>query len=59
MLKHLFEEEWNTKLSLTTDENGYLSFRGFFGDYALNAEGGAATFALKKKEEAQAELQLK
>lgn len=48
MLKHLFDEEWRTRLTVKTDENGYLSFRGFYGDYALCTEGGTAALSLKK-----------
>ena len=53
MLKHLFEEEWRTNLTATTDENGYLQFRGFYGDYALSANGNTATLTLEKGKDAQ------
>lgn len=29
----LMNEEWHTELTLTTDENGCVQFRGFYGDY--------------------------
>ena len=48
MLKHLFEEEWRTNLTAVTDEEGYLTFRGFFGDYVLSAGGANAALKLKK-----------
>ena len=48
MLKHLFEEEWNTSLELVADENGYIDFRGFYGDYTVSTEQGNATLALCK-----------
>jgi endo-1,4-beta-xylanase len=34
-VRKLIHEDWKTRLSLTTDEEGLLTFRGFFGDYAL------------------------
>lgn len=39
----LLHEEWTTRLSLTTDAQGSLSFRGFPGDYALRHALGATT----------------
>ena len=48
MLKRLFEEEWNTSLELVTDENGYIDFRGFYGDYTVSTEQGNAALALCK-----------
>ena len=48
MLKHLFEEEWNTSLELTADENGYIDFRGFFGGYTVSTAQANATFTLSK-----------
>jgi len=32
-LRRLFQEEWRTRCSLTTDADGRCSFRGFRGDY--------------------------
>lgn len=34
-LKELIEKTWHTEIHTTTDENGKLSFRGFYGDYRL------------------------
>ena len=51
MLKHLFEEEWCTNLTAMTDADGYLSFRGFFGDYALTVGDATATLKLEKGKE--------
>ena len=48
MLKHLFDEEWHTDVTLQTDGNGCVSLRGFYGDYEVQAQGRKATFALKK-----------
>lgn len=47
MLKHLFEEEWHTDLTLTTDENGCLRFRGFYGQYKVAANGKQTDLALQ------------
>lgn len=38
MLKKLITEEWHTEGTKTTDENGYIEFRGFFGDYEFDVE---------------------
>lgn len=37
-LKKLIKELWNTSLEATTDENGFISFRGFFGGYEIEAQ---------------------
>lgn len=53
-LKELIEKTWHTDLTLTTDENGQIHFRGFYGDYALEPETGkTATFRLSTKENNQ------
>lgn len=49
MLKHLFDEEWRTDLTLTTDENGVATLRGFYGNYEVEANGSGAKFTLDKK----------
>ncbi len=38
VMKQLFKEEWHTEESLCTDENGCISFRGFYGTYRLEIE---------------------
>ena len=38
MLKKLFCEEWHTDLELETDKDGYVDFRGFFGEYIVEAD---------------------
>ncbi len=38
-LKKLIQETWHTEESLKTDENGETSFRGFYGDYEIAANG--------------------
>ena len=37
-LKELITQRWNTSLDLTTDSDGYISFRGFFGEYEIEAQ---------------------
>ena len=48
MLKKLFSEIWHTKEELVTDENGYVEFRGFFGDYSAETDGKSCNFGLYK-----------
>lgn len=38
-LYKLINEEWKTSLDLTTDENGYVRFCGFYGEYEIEADG--------------------
>ncbi len=47
-LKKLFNEEWHTDLELTTDENGYVTFRGFYGDYTADIGGSKFEFGIHK-----------
>ena len=58
MLKKLFGEIWHTDLELTTDKNGYVVFRGFFGEYTAKAEGKEFEFAIHKNESSSLELSL-
>ena len=55
-LKRLFTEEWHTEEELVTDENGFASFRGFYGDYTADVEGKTLTFGLHKNQENQQNL---
>lgn len=48
MLKKLFGEIWHTEMELTTDEDGYIEFRGFYGEYEARAEGINMGFGLHK-----------
>ena len=38
VLQNYINNEWRTNLTLTTDENGVVSFRGFNGDYTVTAK---------------------
>ncbi len=43
-IKELTQKTWHTADTLTTDENGKLSFRGFYGDYAITVEKDGKTY---------------
>lgn len=58
MLRKLFGEIWHTDLELTTDKNGYVVFRGFFGEYTAKAEGKEFEIAIHKNESSSFELSL-
>ena len=45
----MFNKRWHTDLELTTDENGYIEFRGFFGDYRAEVDGKVTEFSIHKK----------
>ena len=38
VVKHLIKKEWHTEQALTTDQNGYANFNGFYGNYAVTVE---------------------
>ena len=52
MLKKLFTEVWHTETSVLSDEGGFASFRGFYGDYDAEIEANGKctrrTFRLEK-----------
>ena len=58
MLKKLFGEIWHTDLELTTDKNGYVEFRGFFGEYNAETDGEDFEIAIHKNESSSYELSL-
>lgn len=58
MLKKLFGEIWHTDLERTTDENGYVEFRGFYGDYAIEVDGAEFEIGIHKNESSSFELSL-
>lgn len=58
VLRELFTKEWHTDLALTTDENGCVSFRGFYGDYTVCANGNTAAFGIHKNATKTTEVQL-
>lgn len=58
MLKRLFGEIWHTDLELTTDKNGYVEFRGFYGYYAVESDEAKFEIGLHKNEGNSFELSL-
>ncbi len=42
-LKELIEKKWHTEIDTTTDENGELSFRGFYGQYNVTVTANGKT----------------
>ena len=49
-LKKLFSEDWRTEVELTTDKNGYIDFRGFYGDYSGDIDGADFEIGIHKNE---------
>ncbi len=49
MIHYLFNELWHTELEEQTDENGCVSFCGFYGDYEVSADGKSAEFSHRSK----------
>ncbi len=58
MLKKLFSEVWHTDLELTTDDNGCVMFRGFFGDYTAEAKGTKGSFGIHKNSNNTTQIQI-
>lgn len=50
MIKKLFNEIWHTELECETDDDGYITFRGFFGDYEAIFDGVSMPFSHAKKQ---------
>ena len=38
----LTHKAWHTEVELTTDANGEVEFRGFYGDYEIEVDGNTA-----------------
>ena len=47
-LRELLSERWHTEQTLVTDEEGCISFRGFYGTYEAQAGDQVLTFGLHK-----------
>lgn len=58
MLEKLFTEVWHTDLELQTDENGYVEFRGFYGEYLAELDGRQSGFGLHKNTECSIEIRV-
>ena len=50
MLKRLFNEIWHTDLELITDKDGYIDFRGFYGDYVAETDDTNFEISVHKNE---------
>lgn len=48
-LKHLVKEEWHTKVTLKTNDNGCVALNGIRGTYTATSAGKSATLKLDKK----------
>lgn len=57
-LWELFNKKWHTDLELTTDENGYIEFRGFYGDYIAEIDDSAADFGIHKNTDNCIEIEI-
>lgn len=51
VVKNLFQKQWHTDLTLTTDNNGNINFKGFYGDYELTVDGKSVPFGIHKNSE--------
>ena len=49
-LKKLIKEIWTTNETVTVDENGSASFRGFYGDYEITVDGKTYTVNLDEND---------
>ena len=52
-MKQRIWQDWCTDVTLMTDENGQCTLEGFRGEYAIEVDGGSATFTLGKNMPAQ------
>jgi hypothetical protein len=43
VIRSLIQDEWQTRLTLKTDDEGRIDFRGFKGQYRLTCDGKEAT----------------
>ena len=57
-LRRLFTEEWHTEQELVTDENGCVSFRGFYGDYTADVCGKTVNFGLHKQSAGEQQIKI-
>ena len=47
-MQEMFTKTWRTELELTTDEDGYVEFDGFYGMYELETEGDKTVVGIHK-----------
>ena len=55
-MQKLIHETWETHENLSTDENGYVTFNGFKGNYEISANGKKACFNLDNPVDAKLTL---
>ena len=55
-LYELIHKTWHTELILTTDENGYVEFNGFYGDYLAEIDHTICDFGIHKNEHPVTEI---
>ncbi len=55
-LYDLFNKKWHTDLELVTDKDGYIDFRGFYGDYIAEVDDSVADFGIHKFEDNTLEI---
>ena len=57
-LYYLLNEKWHTDLTLETNENGEIEFRGFYGNYSAEVDGKEFEFSLHKDEDSSFERKI-
>ncbi|MBN1646936.1 MAG: endo-1,4-beta-xylanase [Spirochaetales bacterium] len=57
-LMKLVHSEWSTTLTVKTDADGRISFRGFYGDYLIRCNGQSSAYRLSVKEEPAGQVRL-
>ena len=57
-LRRLFNEEWHTEEELVTDEQGFVRFRGFYGDYTASVGKESFSFGLHRAQPTRTTRQL-
>ncbi len=55
-LYDLFHKKWHTDLTSSTDENGAVDVRGFYGDYEVEIDGKTYNFSIHKDMENTSEI---
>lgn len=54
----LVNEVWHTETELYTDKNGYVEFRGFYGEYGADIEGAEFEFGIHKNESNRIDVEI-
>ena len=56
VMDRLINHEWSTDLNLKSDENGFIHFEGFKGEYEIEVNGKKAFISVEDNEEALVSL---